>query len=115
MTGAGSLPYRNAALKGLVAGGNVASGNGVLRTLEILNLDAAVGWLQVFDAASNASVTLGTTVPVLSFEVAASAQRHIDDIGYGYNLGLVFAVTTTDGGSTAATTGLDISATHGSR
>lgn len=115
MTGAGNLAYRDTALKGLVAGGDVVTGNGVLHSIEALNLDAAVGWLQVFDAADHTHVTLGTTVPNLSFEWAASADRHIDDLDYGFNLGLVFAVTTTDGGSTGATTGFDISATYGPR
>ena len=113
MTGQGHLAYRNTAVKGLAAGGDVVAGNGVMHTLELLNLDAAVAWLQVFDAVDHTHVTLGTTTPNLSFELATSAQRHLDDIGYGFNLGLVFAVTTTDGGSSSPSTGLDITATYG--
>ena len=113
MTGQGHLAFRAAALKGLGSGGDVATGNGVLHSLEALNLDAAVAWLQVFDAADHTYVTLGTTVPALSFEWGSSAQRHLDDIGYGFNLGLVFAVVTADGGSSSPSTGLDISATYG--
>lgn len=110
--GDGSLAYRADPLKGLVAAGDVKTGGGVLHALELSNLDAAVAWLQIFDATDHTAVTLGTTVPKLSLHVAASADKGPHDLDFGFNSGLVFAVTTTDGGAVLPSTGLAVDATY---
>jgi hypothetical protein len=110
--GAGEAAFHAAAYKGISASGNVkTSASGVLHALDLHNLDATVAFLQVFDATSNAAVTLGTTVPNLSIAVPASGEKTEPDLEYGFNNGLVFAVTTTDGGLTAPATGLTVNAT----
>lgn len=114
--GSGDAAYHNAALKGLGATGNVKGSSGVLHAAELHNLDAADAYLQVFDAVSNASVTLGVTVPNFSIHVGSSATAQADktepDLEYGFNLGLVVAVTTTDGGSSSPATGLTVDLTY---
>lgn len=111
-TSAGAAPFRAPAYKGLSATGNVKTGAGVLHTIELSNLDAAVAWLQIFDAADSTQIVLGTTVPKLSLHVAASADADSADLNMGFNLGLVFAVTTTDGGAISPATGLAVDATY---
>lgn len=103
---AGDQTFRSTALqaKALVKGAS----NGRLIGFSVSNLDAAVAWLTFWDAAQTADVTVGTTAPLASFHVASSGDKDIsfDHPGIGFNLGLVAAVTTTDGGATLATTGL---------
>lgn len=80
--------------------------------LELSNLDAAIAWVQIFDAADQTAVVLGSTVPKLSLRVAASADADTDDVELGFNSGCVFAVTTTDGGAVSPVTGVTINATY---
>lgn len=111
-TSAGAAPYFSAALKGLVAAGDVKTGSGVLHTLELSNLDASAAWLQIFDAADHTSVVLGVTVPKLAIHLGASLDADSADLNFGFNLGLVFAVTTTALGAVSPVTGLAVDATY---
>lgn len=102
-----------AAVKGLGAGGDVkTSSRGVLHALDMSNLDAAVCYLQVFDAADHTAVTLGTTAPALVFHVPASGDKTPGILDFGFNNGLVVATTTTATGSTPPSTGLVVNITY---
>lgn len=85
----------------------VATGAQVLTDYFIENPDAAAkGYLQFFNAASTAAVTLGTTAPVRSIGLAAGEKANLSGLAVDFPLGLVVAGTTTATGSTTATTGL---------
>lgn len=64
---------------------------------DILNLDAAVRYVKLYDAATIASVTLGTTVPVMIIPVPASGGRDaFPNIPlHHFTTGIVAAMTTT--------------------
>lgn len=77
----------------------------------VINTNAAIGYLQMFNSATTGAVTLGTTVPDAVIPVPATGasvveagQLPID----GFPLGLVIAATTTPGGSTALVSGVDV-------
>lgn len=85
----------------------VATGAQVLTDYFLENPDAsAKGYLQFFNAASTAAVTLGTTAPVRSIGLAAGEKANLSGLAVDFPLGLVIAGTTTATGSTTATTGL---------
>lgn len=75
--------------------------------LGINNLSNAMAYLQLFDAAATASVTLGTTAPTLSIAVHqdASGNNGNKDLIFNnplnFKYGVVYAITTTATGSTA--------------
>lgn len=64
---------------------------------------ATAGYLQMFDAAAAADVTLGTTPPTLSRYFPANNEEPftLQDRPLYFSLGLVYAFTTTRTGSTA--------------
>lgn len=71
--------------------------------------DAANAWVQFFDAASTAAVTLGTTPPIFqmalplgggSSTTSGIRSESLIPLSIGFTLGLVIAVTTTRSGST---------------
>jgi hypothetical protein len=72
------------------------------------NPNASAAYIQVFDVAS-ASVTLGTTPPDLVFAIPATSAANLE-ITNGVNMAtaMTLACTTTATGSTAPTTGLDL-------
>lgn len=74
----------------------------------IANLAAATSWLQLFDAAALADVTLGTTKPTITIAVAASVSKEVNLDGMRFKLGLVVASTTTAEGNTTASTNVCI-------
>lgn len=82
----------------------------VLKRVDFKNNDgAADAYLQLFNAPA-ASVTVGTTTPLMVLPLVAGGQR-IDDIpldGIAFNAGLTVAVTTTRGGSTAPASAADV-------
>jgi hypothetical protein len=103
--------YRNAALK---ATATLVSANPCdLHGWHIANLDSVDAWLHLYDAATTASVTVGTTTPKITLWVPAAAG--IDSLsvssaasqvgGVGFATGLVIAATTTLAGSAAPTNG----------
>ncbi len=74
-----------------------------LRSIELLNKEVAVSYFQVFNLPS-ASVTVGTTAPLFSMAVPASAGLTLS-FGDGQILGgsgLTIASTTTRAGSSTA-------------
>lgn len=71
----------------------------------VVNNTNALAYVQLFDAAAVAGITLGTTVPDVVIPVPPNGQvsRELTmPISFGH--GLVAASTTTRGGSTAAAT-----------
>jgi hypothetical protein len=72
------------------------------------NPNASVAYIQVFDAAS-ASVTLGSTAPDLVFAIPPTSAANLE-ITNGVNMAnaMTLACTTTATGSTAPSTGLDL-------
>lgn len=78
----------------------------------IYNPNTSVAYVQVFDAASTGAVTLGTTRPNLVIPIPASSGANLSEIKWGFTSGMVVAATTTDSGSTTASTGLTCSFTY---
>ena len=77
-----------------------------LVAVRAINTTGAAAFVQLFDLALAADVTLGTTVPTWVVTSAASATSEDDGIpgdGLIFRNGLVAASTTTPTGSTAAT------------
>jgi hypothetical protein len=97
----GSEPFVNAAVTTVVL---VKAGQCKITGYHLLNNTAAVAFLQVFDAAAAADVTLGTTVAVLSLGLPASggAVSALGEMGYQFTKGIVVAGTTTATGSSTA-------------
>ncbi len=90
--------------------GNTVSGAPIhISWYNIANSASAVAYMQFFDAASTAAVTLGTTAP--TFWVAVPASGGIVDTSptttYPFKNGVVVAATTTPTG--ASTSALAIS------
>lgn len=86
----------------------IKGSKGTLTGYDILNANAAITYMQVFDAATASAVTLGTTVPTLSIGIPASsraARDLLDALTFIY--GLVIAFTTTRTGSTANSSTVD--------
>lgn len=76
-----------------------------VNAINLINTTAAVLFLQLFDAAAAANVTLGTTTPTWETTVAAStctSDAGIPAGGVKFSLGIVAACTTTTTGSTTA-------------
>ena len=70
--------------------------------VQLLNGNAAIVYLQLFDAAATTDVTLGTTVPDKVIKCEASVEK---DVAFEhrprFKNGLVYAVTTGAGNSSA--------------
>ena len=96
----GALSYRDAAAtntKILVRAGQID-----LSDLNVANGNASIIYVQLFDSATTAAVTLGTTVADKVLKVEASVQPFFffpRSVRFGQ--GLVYALTTTASGSTA--------------
>lgn len=92
----------------------VKTGLSDLEYLSVDNNDAAVRYLQIFDAAAISEVTLGTTDPTQSFKIAASATRELNPVRpWRFQRGIVIAVTTLRKGAVAVTTPADLNARVG--
>jgi hypothetical protein len=88
------------ASKTLVKAGTVKLGG-----YHLLNTTAAVAYLQIFDAAAAADVTLGSTTPTLSLGLIASGGAVLAPSGWKgiqFTKGIVVAGTTTVNGNTGA-------------
>lgn len=73
------------------------------------NPNSSAAYIQVFDALQASDVTLGTTDPKGTFGVPATSAANVElTRGLKMQNGIVIAVTTTAKGSTAPTTGLDL-------
>lgn len=86
----------------------VKTSPGSLRGWIVWNPNATVAYVQLFDTAE--AITLGTTVPTFVLPIPATATANVlTDDGITLAKGLKMAVTTTATGSTAPSTGLDVS------
>lgn len=75
-----------------------------LQVVHFLNGDAAIRYLQLFDANDVADVTLGTTPPSYVIHMGSSAGGTVIlPMGLDLRLGLVACATTTPSGSTGVT------------
>lgn len=106
-------PYTNGALTATVVDVSTRC-EGILKGLQAYNPNTSDVWVQVFKVAA-ASVTLGTTTPVLSFLVpkgdGTNRGAYVDDFVAGISLGGVavsVAATTTRAGSTAPSTAIEV-------
>ena len=90
----------------------VKAAPGQLLGLDITNTSTAVAFIGMFDVATAGSVTLGTTIPKVSFGIAGSASRTVTvgDVWVQFNTGMVMAATTTPTGSTTAAAGVYVTA-----
>ena len=75
----------------------------------IYNSNASATTVQVFDAATAGAVTLGTTRPDLILEIPATSGANVEFAnGVNFASGIQIAATTTASGSTAPSSGLDV-------
>ena len=81
----------------------VRAGKIEVDAVEAINTTAAAAYLQLFDAATAASVTPGTTLPVFVLKSAANDPSAYKLGGWVFQLGVVVASTTTVIGATGAT------------
>lgn len=104
-----NYPYR-----GAVAGTATLVKTGYTQVfwMHVSNRDASERWLQMFDAKAAGEVSLGTTVPTHSIPIAASGTLPLE-VRSDWQKGLVIAVTTTETGSTGASTAAVINARVG--
>ena len=94
----------------LSAKAQVFTGTGTLLGIQVCNNQAAVVFIQLFDALS-ANVTLGTTLPDWEFSVPASTSTTTIALpvnGLKLRIGLVAASTTTEGGLTGSAAGVQV-------
>lgn len=88
----------------------VWTGEGVLTGIQVCNNQAAVVFIQLFDALA-ANVTLATTNPDWEFSVAASTSTYTNPLpanGIKLRAGLVAASTTTEKGLTGSAAGVQV-------
>lgn len=77
--------------------------------VSVFNPSAALGYVQFFDAAKAADVTLGTTVPNWVVAVPTVATVTINPaVPVSFFKGCFIAATTTAGGSSAPATAFDV-------
>ena len=108
-TAGGASPYFNSAL--LATAVQIKGTAATLYNLTVFNTTASIAYVQIFNALAT-NVTVGTTVPTLSFEIPASGTYDLQGTGVGlaFSNGLTVAATTTATGSTAPGTGLVVNA-----
>jgi hypothetical protein len=84
---------------------------GVLGMVQCANSNASLAFIQIFDSATTASVTLGTTKPVLSLGIPPTSVGGTGptSVGFAFQNGIQVAATTTATGSSAPSTALDCS------
>lgn len=86
-----------------------ATGPHDLRGWYIFNEDTVENFIQLFDAPNAGAVTVGTTVPKLSFGIPPGAAANIlASEGIPFTEGIVIAATTTPTGNTAPANPLDV-------
>lgn len=92
----------------------VATGTRQLQQYNLSNPNATLVYVQIFDASSAASVTLGTTPPTLWFGIPAN--NGVTDGSfippYVFVNGIVVAVTTTPTGNTAPASNVPVVLTY---
>lgn len=87
-----------------------ASAAGILTSFIIVNNQAAVVFIQIFDVATAGGVTLATTNPDLEVSVAANATLpvNLSASGWKFRTGLQIASTTTEKGLTGSAAGVQV-------
>lgn len=107
--------YRKTALKATAQLVKATGGALVLYGWYVSNEDAGTDtYLQFYNAAATADVTVGTTTPDLTWRIPQGAVLEESPLsaqaseGVVFPLGLVIAATTTEGGSSAPVTGLTV-------
>ena len=80
----------------------IKASRGILTGWALLNAAAAVTWVQVFDAAAVADVTLGTTTPIMAIPLVASGETHAVGAEISFTTGITMFATTTLTGNTGA-------------
>ncbi len=100
----GTTPYSGTALTGTAL--LVKTGNCSLCGYHLFNTTSAAAYVQFFDAAAAANVTVGTTTPtfVLGLPASSGATRTVGKDGLKFTLGMVIASTTAATGATGAIT-----------
>lgn len=98
-----SAYYSDAAWDG--AATLVRAGRVMIGTVVCHNENAATRYLQLFNAAAVANVTLGTTEPTVNIPITTDAMQEIELNGTTFDLGLVIALTTATRGATTGGTG----------
>lgn len=90
------------------------SNSGQIGTIYCYNPNASVAYIQLFDVATAAAVTLGTTVPVQSLGIPGTLSSGTGPapVGIVFTNGLQVAVTTTATGSTAPGSAMDCDVTY---
>ena len=78
------------------------------------NSSGSMTYIQIFDVATAAGVTLGTTTPKLSLGIPGTQSSGIGPSGLGviFQNGIQVAVTTTATGNTAPSTAMDCNVTY---
>jgi hypothetical protein len=84
----------------------VKSGAGVLDWFRVYNSTGSIVYLQVFDSLA-VNVTLGSTAPTNQFTLLPGVVSS-ETVKIGFSTGLTYAITTTAGGSTAASLNLNL-------
>ena len=105
--GSGGLsPYSNTAL--LATKAVVKASAGTVAGLAIGNPNAAIAYIQFFDALTG-GVTVGTTVPTFVVQIPASSAVNLPLLpGVDFATGIVIAATTTATGLTALGAGCNV-------
>ena len=100
-----SLPFRNSAV---VATAVLVRGNRIrIASVHVENSNASKAYLQFYNAAAAADVTVGTTTPDKTLYVPPNGAMDFDwNPMVEFRLGLVIAATTTATGGDAPGTGL---------
>lgn len=88
----------------------VKAGPGTFYGLQIVNMQGAAAFIQVFDAASAGAVVLGTTLPDLEFIIGANTASYsfLPPQGVAFSQGIVVAATTAEAGGTASAAGVSV-------
>lgn len=99
--------YTNGAVTGtkiLVSAAPATSGNH-LWSYHLVNGNASIVYLQIFDAGSTGAVTLGSTAPTMVLGIPSTANGGVVTgsfpKSFPFTNGIVIAITTTWNGSTA--------------
>ena len=90
----------------------LSDGPGLLKSIFISNPNAAIEHVHLYDLATG-NVTVGTTVPKLTFGLAASGHINLTELDVNFATAITMAATDeADGGATDPTTGLVVSAVY---
>lgn len=104
--------YGNTALTGTAVLVLVPSNPLTLTDVAFVNGNTAATFIQIFDAASAAAVTLGTTVPTATIQCSGTSNSGVNSaiaqLNLPITLGLVIAATTTATGLTAPTNPISV-------